>query len=312
MKTALVLGASGGVGGETARALVRRGWRVRGMSRAARSGDDIEWIVGDALDGPAVMRAAQGADVLLHAVNPPGYRDWDKLVLPMADNAIAAARAAGARFALPGTIYNYDPTRYSLVSPDTPQHGVTRKGAIRVELERRIAAASDGTMRGMILRAGNFFGPRAGGSWFSQGLVKPGRPVQSVWYPGAKGVGYAWAYLPDVGEAFAALLDREHEFPPFVRHHFAGYWDPDGTAMIRAIGRAAGRPDIPVRPVPWALLPLAGLFNVTMRELREMHVYWQHPLKLDNSSLLATLGSEPHTPLDEAVTNTLRALACID
>ncbi len=45
--------------------------------------------------------------VIVHAVNPPGYRDWEKLVLPMLNNAIAAAGAVGARIVLPGTVYNF-------------------------------------------------------------------------------------------------------------------------------------------------------------------------------------------------------------
>ena len=39
-KTALILGASGGVGGETARALIAHGWKVRGLSRQPRSSSD--------------------------------------------------------------------------------------------------------------------------------------------------------------------------------------------------------------------------------------------------------------------------------
>ena len=33
-----------------------------------------------------VIAAARGAALIVHAVNPPGYRDWDKLVLPMLDS----------------------------------------------------------------------------------------------------------------------------------------------------------------------------------------------------------------------------------
>ena len=50
-RTALILGATGGVGGETARALIAHGWSVRGLSRTPRtSTDGIEWVTGDALD----------------------------------------------------------------------------------------------------------------------------------------------------------------------------------------------------------------------------------------------------------------------
>lgn len=306
-KTALVLGATGGVGGETARALVRRGWRVRALTRVPREGDGIEWVTGDAMDRDAVLRAAQDASVVVHAVNPPGYRNWARLALPMLDNSIAAARAGDARLALPGTIYNYDPASTPVAHPDSPQRPAARKGAIRVAMEARIEASG---ARALVLRAGDFFGPRPGNSWLSQGMVTPGRPVTSVLVPGRRGAGHAWAYLPDVGEAFARLLDGDAGLPRFARHHFAGHWDSDGLGFARAVARAAGNPEARLRFMPWRLLPLIAPFNATMREMIEMEGYWRHPVQLDNGSLVAALGEEPHTPLDAALRTTLEALAC--
>lgn len=87
---------------------------------------------------------------------PQGYRDWDKLVLPMADNTIAVAKAVGARILLPGTIYNYglDASPDLRVSP--PQHPVSGKGAIRAEMERRLEQASRDGVPVLIVRAGDF------------------------------------------------------------------------------------------------------------------------------------------------------------
>jgi nucleoside-diphosphate-sugar epimerase len=104
----------------------------------------------------------------------------------MLDNTIAAASAVGATIVLPGTIYNFGPDAFPVLTEESPQHPVTRKGAIRVELELRLLAASKNGVRVLIVRAGDFFGPRAGNSWFSQGLVKPGsRSRQSVLPAGA-------------------------------------------------------------------------------------------------------------------------------
>jgi len=303
-KTALVLGATGGVGGETARALAAHGWKVRALARQPRGqADEFEWIVGDALDADAVRRAAEGVGVVVHAVNPPGYSNWDQLVLPMLGNSIAAARAVGARVALPGTIYNYDPRETPVAVEDSSQRPNTRKGKIRAEMERRL-----GEVKSLVLRAGDFFGPKPGNSWFSQGMVTPGKPVKSILYPGAKGVGHNWAYLPDVGETFARVLDREAELPEPARFHFEGYWDADGAELIAAIRKAAGNPNAKVRRLPWVLLPLIAPFNVTMREMIEMRIYWDHPLRLDNRALVAFLGEEPHTPLMAALEVTLNAL----
>lgn len=307
MKTALVLGATGGVGGETARALLRHGWQVRGLVRSIRPGLDpaIDWIEGDAMDGAAVREAAEGVQAIVHAVNPPGYRDWEALVLPMLDNSIAAARATGARLALPGTIYNYDPREVREAREDAPQRPNTRKGAIRAEMEARLSTVSS-----LVLRAGDFFGPQPGNSWLSQGMVTPGKPVASTLYPGFKGVGHNWAYLPDVGETFARLLDRMDELPDQARFHFEGYWDADGTRFTSALAEALGRAKLKVRRLPWALLPLVAPFNATMREMIEMRTFWQHPLRLDNRALLGFLGEEPRTPLVAALRTSLQALGC--
>lgn len=179
-KTVLVLGATGGVGGETARALIARGWTVRGLTRSPREGDGIDWRIGDAMDRAAVLAAADGLDAIVHAVNPPGYLDWEKLAMPMLENSIAAARANDARLALPGTIYNYDPRTSPVIAPDSAQRPNTRKGAIRVAMERAIEQSG---VKAVILRAGDYFGPRPGNSWLSQGLVTPGKRVGRVMVP---------------------------------------------------------------------------------------------------------------------------------
>lgn len=307
--TALILGATGGAGGETARALIRHGWQVRGLTRKPRTGDGIAWIVGDAMKRADVMRAAEGVDAVFHGAHPAGYRGWGKTVLPMLDNSIAAALANNARLVLPGTIYNYDPRSTALAMPDTPQHPNTRKGAIRAEMERRLAETPD--LRALILRAGDFFGPRGGSSWLSQGMVTPGKPVRSILYPGRPEIGHAWAYLPDLGEAFARLLDRDAELPAFARHHFAGHW-LTGAAFAAAVAEAAGNPAAKLRRLPWRLLPLAAPFNETMRELIEIETFWRHPLRLDNASLEAEIGPEPRTPLAQALRISLGAMGCID
>ncbi|QAY76544.1 NAD(P)H-binding protein [Sphingosinicella sp. BN140058] len=309
-KVALIVGARGGIGGETARALVRHGWQVRAFARTAPAAPDsgFEWIEGDARDRAAIVRAAAGARIIVHAVNPPGYRGWAKLVLPMIDNSIAAARASGARILLPGTIYNYGPDAWPLLQPGSPQHPATRKGRIRVALEQRLEAAASEGVRTAILRAGDFFGANAGNNWFSQGVVTPGKPVRALSYPGRPGVGHAWAYLPDLAETFARIADVEQRLPPFARYHFAGHHDASGTEMVQAIAAALGRPDLPVRRFPWWLLRLAAPFNETLRELGEMRPLWDHDIRLDNADLIALLGAEPHTPLDEAVAETLRGL----
>ncbi len=256
----------------------------------------------------SVRRAAEGAQVIVHAVNPPGYRGWAKVVLPMIDNTIAAAKAVGARIVLPGTIYNYGDDAFPNLREESPQNPKTEKGRIRVKLEQRLEEASRNGVPVLIVRFGDFFGPAARSNWFSQGFVQPGKRLGAITYPGPTGIGHAWAYLPDAAETIARLLDRSESLEPFARFHFAGVWDGDGTQMTKAIADAVGRPQTKTKALPWFLVRLAGLFLETPRELYKMRYLWQSPIKLDNSKLVAFIGEEPHTPLLAAVKTTLRAL----
>ena len=75
-RIALVIGATGGIGGEAASALVRHGWTVRALTRRAQpSKAGIEWIEGDAMVAADVARAARGVQLIVHAANPPGYKN---------------------------------------------------------------------------------------------------------------------------------------------------------------------------------------------------------------------------------------------
>jgi nucleoside-diphosphate-sugar epimerase len=313
--TVLVLGGSGGIGGEVAHQLRDGGWNVRALQR--RGAQPVEerkgilWIRGDAMHALEVLGAAQGCSVIVHAVNPPAYRRWPELVLPMLENSIAAAAALGATLVLPGTVYNFGPDAFSVFSESSPQNPITRKGALRVEMERRLLEAAHKGLRVLIVRAGDFFGPGAGNNWFSQGLVRPRQPVRSVSNPGTRGVGHQWAYLPDVARTIVELLARRESLEPFAAFHMAGHWDQDGTQMTesirRIVARRTGRAPR-VSAFPWWLVAVASPFVATFREMLEMRYLWRKPLRMDNARLRRVIGREPHTPLDEAVEATLLAL----
>ena len=310
-RTALVLGATGGIGGAVARGLLARGWRVAALNRRAagqpvRAG--LTWIQGDATVAADVIRAAEGARLVVHAVNPPGYRDWPRLVPAMLEATIAAATRQGARILLPGTVYNYGPDAFPRIAEDAPQNPPTRKGAIRVAMERRLAASG---LDVLVVRAGDYFGAEAGNSWFAQAMVRPGSVPRRIMHPGRAGVGHQWAYLPDVAETMLRLVEHPALPRGFATFHMDGHWDADGMAMVAAIRRVLGRPDLAVRRLPWALFRLLAPFWPFAREVTEIAYLWRHPVRLDNAALRALLGEEPHTPLDDAVAATLGGLGCL-
>ena len=319
-RTALVLGATGGVGGAIAARLICEGWQVRALCRNAEAAESAwrndrpapQFITGDAMDAASVIRAAtleDGVSAIVHAVNPPGYRNWSSLVLPMIDNTLVAARAAGgARVVLPGTVYNYDPARTSVIDESTPQNARTVKGRIRVALERRLAEAAP-EVPSLIVRAGDFFGPGTRASWFAQAMVQPGRPVRRFTNL-APGVPHAYAYLPDLAATFTGLMALPERLRPHETVQFAGHWDATGTEMRDAVRRIVGR-DVPERAFPWWMMRLAAPFGGFPKEALEIEPVWRHPMGLDNRRLVELLGVEPHPPVDQAIAATLVDMGCL-
>ncbi len=308
-RTALVIGATGGIGQAVAQALLRHGWQVKTLSRRRVEGSGpIAWTQGDAMRAEDVARAAAGASIVFHGANPPGYRNWRGLAVPMLQNAILAAKAAGARLIYPGSVYNYGPDAGPLIAETAPQHPRTRKGAIRVEMEAMLAAEARQGLRFITLRAGDFFGPHAPSSWVTKVMMADGRqPLRAIRTPEQSGPRHAWAYLPDMAETIARLAEREGALGPAETFHFGGH-KLQGRAMAEAVQRATGTA-APIRPFPWALVYAGAPFVTFMRELIEMRYLWREDILLDNGKLLSVLGEEPHTPLDTAVLASLRAVS---
>ena len=331
LRTALVIGATGGLGAEVARQLLAQGWQVRALTRhadmAARVAADgsalsqlrgVDWRLGDALSADDVYKAARGVRFIIHAANPPRYSRWRELALPMLSHAIEAARAHGARLILPGNVYNFGPDAGHCVSEDALQRPLTRKGAVRVEMEQMLHEAAHDPhrpVRSLVLRAGDFFGGHAPASWFQTLMVKPGKPLKQVTYPGEPEVGHAWAYLPDLAATMARLMDMDladaQRLATCEVLHCGGHWMARGVAMAEAVRRASGVPNLPIKTMPWGLLMMLTPFVRVLREMQEMRYLWQVPLQLDNRKLVALLGHEPHTHLDEAVRQSLVELGCL-
>ena len=129
------------------------------------------------------------------------------------------------------------------------------------------------------------------------------------------GVSHAWAYLPDLAETMAQLIERGSTLEAFETFHLEDHWDADGSHMAQAIRAAAAngnpRANIPVHPFPWPLVGLLSPFVTLFREMREMQYLWRQPLRLSNQKLLSALAAEARTPLVEAVSKTLAGLGCL-
>ena len=307
-RTALILGVTGSIGREAAAAFLRRGWQVRGLHRnpeqaAASVALPVQWVKGDAMDLKQMIEAARGSEIIVHAANPRNYHNWRGLALPMLDNTIAAAKISKSLIVLPANIYNFGRAT-QVLKENSPQIPTTRKGQVRVEMELKLQKASVYGVRSIVVRAGDFFGPGAGNSWLTRGMVRAsGRSW--VFYPGPRDVGHSWAYLPDLAETMARLVECRASLSPYEVFNFRGHWFERGVEMAEQVCRLRGTSDRAIKSFPWWAIKLgAPLVNV-LREMLEMRYLWQVPIQLDNTKLRALIGNEPHTPIAAALAATL-------
>ena len=310
-RTALVLGATGGIGGEVARTLAARGWRVRGFARRPQAGrDGLDWRQGDAMVAGRGRRGGRGRRADRARGQPAG--------LPRLGPAGAAdarehdRRRPRGRRGDPVARHGLQlrPGRLPAGRRGRAAAPVTRKGAIRVAMEARLREAAAAGTPVLVVRAGDFFGPRAGNNWFSQGLVKPGQPA-AVDHPARRPRRRPRLGLParrrrDDGAAHRGrraerLRQLPHGRPLGPRRHGDAERDPRRARRARpaaapdALAAAAAR-----RPAG-AAVPRARRDALPLAQ----------PVRLDNRRLLAALGEEPRTPLDRAVRETLTGLGCL-
>lgn len=305
----LILGARGRFGLAAVRAFAQAGWQVLGQVRPGAAGPvvpGVRWLAADPGDAAALAALAHGAQVVVHALNPPyTQRAWRTQAPALMDAAIGLSRALGATLMLPGNVYNFGASMPALLREETAQAASTVKGRIRIALEQQLAAATrDAVMKAVVIRAGDFFGSGTG-SWFDRVLAKDLQRGKLT-YPGPMNVPTAWAYLPDLARSFVEVAARRNALPAFETLHFAGYsltgqdWVDALTGIAREQGWLPAGGRLRVAAMPWALMRLASPFVPMVASLLEMRYLWRVPHALDGTALARRIGPEPHTPLPEA------------
>lgn len=300
--TALILGAAGRIGQVLASTFAEAGWTVLAQARkplpAALAGHArVRPVRCDATDVAALGAAAQGATVIVNALNPV-YTEWDRLALPLADAALAVARASGAMLMLPGNVYNFGCEMPPLLTPATAERGDTPKARIRIELEARLAAAATEGVDSVVIRAGDFFGGPGTGTWFDMAIASKLDKGRFI-YPGNPGVNHAWAYLPDLAQVFVRVAAQRAQLRGHHRLHFAGH-TLTGNDLKAAAEIVAGR-TLRIGNLPWGIIQLLAPFKPMWRELLVMRYLWERPHALDDAALRSLIGAVPQTPLPVAL-----------
>ena len=281
-ETSLVLGA-GQVGPLVAERLLAVGQAVRiGRRQAVPSRvEGVENVAVDVRDAQAVARAAEGASVIYHCVNPL-YHQWPQMLLPMTRGIIEGTAKAGARLVVLDNLYMYGDTSH--MTEESPMAPVSKKGALRVQAtEMLLDADARGRVPVVIGRAADFFGPDTPRSVVMGAALLP---AGARWLESALFFGD-----PDQRHSPTPTYARRRGGPSVAlgQHGRArGVWmlpvQPAETtrAVLDRFGRAMGT-EVRVSQVPIWVLRAAGIFWRTGAEIAEMTYQWRQPYSLDDS-----------------------------
>ena len=301
-----ILGSNGHLGHAAMVGFRDAGWAVTGLGRANRRPvAGTEFLAGDAGDVAVVKAAIADADVVVNALHLR-YDQWGNGRAERQLQVVLDAMAgSGKTLMFPGSIYNYRATDRTL-SPQLRQSGEKPRGAIRIRLEEMLRRAAEaGDIRVIILRAGDFFGPGNANEWFGQAMLMDGMKGRLYHLADLK-LRHSWAYLPDLGRAFAAIADQRKSLAVFENFHFAGYWVSHGQVMA-AVQDGLGR-KLMVKPMPWWMLRAMGLVNPVMRDIYRMRYLWNNEMELVDPRLDSLLGQGFTTPFEAAVAATVTDL----
>jgi nucleoside-diphosphate-sugar epimerase len=269
---------------------------VNGLIRGEGAKPDgfHNWIIADATDQQALIQAACGTEVIVHALNPV-YPKWQKQLPRLTRSVLAAAKASGARVLIPGNVYNFGANMPVELTEQTAQTPTTRKGRLRVEMEREFARSH---VPVLVVRSGDFFERETSGSWFDSHIT-PNLSKGQIMYPGPLDKVHAWAYLPDLARACVALLEHADRLERFEEVGFAGY-SLTGAELVSALQRVSGR-SLQVKSMPWPIIRVLGLVSPMLREVVEVQYLWQTPHRIDDQKLQTLIPEFRPTPLDEAL-----------
>jgi len=300
MKTALIMGISGGFGGHVARQLLADGWKIKALTRhhgpLPAPFDDVETVYGDAGDAVAIERAAADVDLIVYGINPR-YNEWKAKALPWLNSMLEIAQKYRLRVVFPGNVYALRPDDYP-ISEESPTQPQTSMGNLRLAMERRLFEASQHGASVMIIRCGDFIGKDARSTWLYRLIKNKGRYFQ-VSATGSPDVVHTWAYLPDVAITVAQLLRRE-DVESFEVFHFAGLRASFNDIAL-AVEKHSGKP-VKLTRFPWFALQVLAPLSSMMRAVLEMRYLWDKPLTLSDEKLRRFLGANlAQTPLDEAL-----------
>ncbi|MDX1810400.1 MAG: NAD-dependent epimerase/dehydratase family protein, partial [Gammaproteobacteria bacterium] len=289
----LVMGISGAFGGHVAQALAQQGWQLKALMRdpkkLPKQFSTAEVCQGDAANLNEVRNAASDVELIVYGISPANY-NWEGKAFEWLNVTAQVAEEKQLCIVFPGNVYVFNPEDGPVFTEQSPMRPIRRKGQIRLAMEKRLKQAAEQGAKVIIFRMGDFIGANVTSTWIQQ-LIKSTKKGYKLLAPGPVNLAHTWAYLPDVAQTIAALVEKKDSFEVFNVFHFKGY-QASLQDIANCIGEGTGK-TVKISAFPWFLMRLLKPFSVLIQGLFEMNYLWREPVLLSDEKLQKTLGKAP-------------------
>ena len=316
---ALVTGGTGFIGIHLIAALAARGWRVRCLARQTSNrrplaAYDIEYVVGDLRDGPALRQAVQGVTHVFHLAGLTKARtiaDYDRIncggTQALLDACLASNTTLQA-FVYISSIAAAGPsaTGRPVTERDAPQP-VGPYGRSKLRAEQAVLSSRQ-RLPVIVLRPSAIYGP------YDSDFLPLFRAVKRGWLPlvGRQTLRVDVCFVHDLVQGIAAAAMRPDTLgQTFFLGGACHTWRDIGHEIARQLGQRAPRDlRLPRNLVlttaaladAWA--NIAGRDSILNRQnlIERLQPHWI----FDSGKARQAFGYKPQTPLSQGIAQTLQ------
>ncbi|OQP67726.1 NAD-dependent epimerase/dehydratase family protein [Niastella populi] len=299
-----IFGAGGAVSDQLLPVLLNNKENVRLVSRTVKQIDGVESVAADATNYQQTLQAIKGSSVVYLLIGLPyDIRVWRAQWPVIMTNVINACKETGAKLIFFDNVYMYGKVN-GWMTEETPFNPCSKKGEVRAGIAGQLLQETRaGNLQAMIARSADFYGPVGFKTSVPNLLVIQNllKGKKSQWL-GSADQPHSITYVPDAAKALYLLANKPEAF--------GETWHlPTSSELItgrRFIQQAAALMQKPdgVTVIPNWMLSLAALFNVTMKELKEMNYQNEYPYLFSSEKFNKAFGFTP-TSYEEGIKETV-------
>jgi nucleoside-diphosphate-sugar epimerase len=303
----IILGAGGTVGQLLGCELVKQGQKPLLVSRSGHALTGTESVSADLTDLRSLESCVEPGSVVYLTVGLKyDRRIWETEWPRIMENCIHVSAEKNARLIFFDNVYLYGQADGPMTET-SPVNPGSVKGEIRARVARQLTdAIQSKSVTALIARAADFYGPYAYGSslpyLFVFDKLMTGKKPQCLIRSDRT---HSYTYTGDCGRALYLLATRDDAFGqvwhlPTARPALTG-----GEFIQIASRQLKASSDFSVMK-KW-MIRMAGLFNVTVREVNEMLYQNEFDYQFDSSKFESAFGFQP-TPYEQGIEETIAHL----